>query len=81
MHLQYMEKKEMAAKAYLEQLRKSIDAGGEAQIKAYTRQLIENAGTARLILSADCSVQKDTPAEHLRWVAEASAEYMAEMQG
>ena len=55
--------------------------GGEAQIKAYTRQLIENAGTARLILSADCSVQKDTPAEHLRWVAEASAEYMAEMQG
>ena len=55
--------------------------GEEAQIKAYTRQLLENAGTSRLILSADCSVQKDTPAEHLRWVAEASQAYMDEMQG
>lgn len=55
--------------------------GEEAQIKAYTRQLLENAGTARLILSADCSVQKNTPAEHLRWVAEASQVYMDEMQG
>ena len=34
-----MEKKEMAAKAYLEQLRKSIDAGREAQIKTL-RELI-----------------------------------------
>ena len=55
--------------------------GGEAQIKAYTRQLLENAGTSRLILSADCSVQKDTPAAHRRWVAEASAAYMEAMQG
>ena len=55
--------------------------GEEAQIKAYTRQLIENAGMGRLILSADCSVQKDTPVEHLRWVAEASEAYMNEMQG
>lgn len=39
MHLQYMEKKEMAAKVYLEQLRKSIDAGREAQIKTL-RELI-----------------------------------------
>ena len=52
--------------------------GDEAQIKAYTRQLIESAGDRRLILSADCSVQGDTPAEHLRWVAEASAAYMQE---
>jgi len=55
--------------------------GGEAQVKAYTRQLLENAGTSRLILSADCSVQGDTPAEHLRWVAEASQAFMDEMRG
>ena len=54
--------------------------GDERQIKAYTRRLIENAGPERLILSADCSVQGDTPPEHLRWVAEASREYMAEKQ-
>ncbi len=46
--------------------------GNERQIKACTRRMIENAGAARLILSADCSVQGDTPAEHLRWVAEAA---------
>lgn len=55
--------------------------GNEAQIKAYTRRLIENAGERRLILSADCSVQGTTPAEHLRWVAEASEEYMREVNG
>ena len=55
--------------------------GNEAQIKAYTRQLLENAGTARLILSADCSVQGDTPVEHLRWVAEASEAFVADGRG
>ena len=48
--------------------------GSEKQIKAYTRELIAHAGRERLILSADCSVQGDTPPEHLRWVAEAAAE-------
>ena len=46
--------------------------GNEKQIKAGTRQMIENAGREKLILSADCSVQADTPASHLRWVAEAA---------
>ena len=55
--------------------------GGEAQIKAYTRALLENAGTQKLILSADCSVQTDTPVEHLRWVAEASQAFMEERKG
>lgn len=54
--------------------------GNEAQIKSYTRQLIENAGERRLILSADCSVQGDTPSEHLRWVAEASEEYLGKLK-
>lgn len=52
--------------------------GDEKQIKAYTRQLLENAGTGRLILSGDCSIQNDTPAEHLRWVSEESAAFMHE---
>ena len=50
--------------------------GNKKQIQAYTKRLIEGAGSSRLILSADCSVQADTPIEHLRWVAEASEEYI-----
>lgn len=49
--------------------------GNEAQIKAYTHRLLDAAGTQRLILSSDCSVQGDTPVEHLRWVKEACEEY------
>lgn len=51
--------------------------GNEKQIKAYTRRLLEGAGTRRLILSADCSVQGDTPVEHLRWVAEESEAFVS----
>lgn len=49
--------------------------GDEKIIKAYTRQLIENAGTEKLILSGDCSIQNDTPVEHLKWVSEACADF------
>lgn len=49
--------------------------GNEQQIKAYTHRLLDAAGTQRLILSSDCSVQGDTPVEHLRWVKEACEEY------
>jgi uroporphyrinogen decarboxylase len=48
--------------------------GSEEEIKAETKRLIESAGKDRLILCSDCSVQKDTPDEHLRWVAEAARE-------
>lgn len=49
--------------------------GTEAEIKAETKRQIALAGRkTSLILCADCSVQKDTPDSHLRWVAEASAE-------
>lgn len=51
--------------------------GNEQQIKACTHRLLDAAGTSRLILSADCSVQGDTPAEHLRWVREACETYAA----
>lgn len=49
--------------------------GSEQEIKAYTMDLIKRAGKQNLILSADCSVQMDTPQEHLRWVVEAAEEY------
>ena len=48
--------------------------GSEEEIKEYTKNLIRKAGKERLILSSDCSVQNDTPDEHLRWVLEASEE-------
>lgn len=49
--------------------------GGEQAVKACTKNLLEQAGTTGLILSADCSVQGDIPRERLRWVAEACEEY------
>ena len=48
--------------------------GSEEEIKAETKRLIKSAGKDRLILCSDCSVQKDTPDAHLRWVAEAARE-------
>lgn len=52
--------------------------GNEQQIKTYTHRLLDAAGTQRLILSSDCSVQGDTPVEHLRWVKEACEEYASQ---
>ncbi|MBQ8654721.1 MAG: hypothetical protein IJ507_07255 [Clostridia bacterium] len=49
--------------------------GNKKQIKEYTYRLLDGAGTQRLILGPDCSVQSATPPEHLRWVAEACEEY------
>ena len=49
--------------------------GNEQEIKSYTTDIIKRAGMQNLILSADCSVQMDTPDEHLRWVVEAAEEY------
>ena len=58
-----------------------LNWGGKKQIKGYTRRLLDNAGTRRLILGADCSILGGTTDEQLRWVAEASQEYMEELQG
>ena len=52
-----------------------LHTGNERQIKAYTCRLLEEAGYERLILGADCSVQTDTPVEHLRWVSEACSDF------
>ncbi|MBE5758836.1 MAG: hypothetical protein E7332_02235 [Clostridiales bacterium] len=48
--------------------------GNEKEIKDYTKEIIRSAGKEKLILCSDCSVQKDTPDEHLRWVVEAAEE-------
>lgn len=50
-------------------------AGTQEEIKAQTRRIIQEAGPQRLILSADCSVEPDIDPLHLRWVAEAAADY------
>lgn len=48
--------------------------GNEKEIKDHTKNIITSAGKDRLIICSDCSVQKDTPDEHLRWVVEAASE-------
>lgn len=49
--------------------------GTEKEIKDFTKNLIQETGDIGLIISADCSVQEDTPMEHMRWVVEAAEEY------
>ena len=49
--------------------------GTEAEIKAYTRELLFRAGTTGIILGADCTVPSDISYEHLEWVREAAKEF------
>lgn len=49
--------------------------GTEKEIKDFTKNLIRETGDIGFIISADCSVQEDTPIEHLSWVVEAAEEY------
>lgn len=52
--------------------------GSKYEIKSFTKDLIKQVGDAGLILSADCSIQEDTPDDHIRWVIEAAEEYARE---
>lgn len=52
--------------------------GDRESIKDETKRIIREAGDKGLILSADCSIEESTPAEHMRWVVEAAEEYAAE---
>ena len=54
---------------------KVIMTGSEHDIKQQTRHYIDEAGTTGFILGTDCSLQKETPSEHIRWVVEACEEY------
>ncbi len=55
-----------------------IETGTEEEIKAFTKQLIAETGEEGFIIGADCSVPQEIDHAHLRWVAEAAAEYAAE---
>lgn len=50
-------------------------SGTEEEIKDYTKGLIKDAGSSRLIISADCSVREDISDEAIKWVVEACEEY------
>lgn len=52
--------------------------GDEKSIKEFTKELIKDTGDTGFIISADCSIKKDTPDEHIRWVVEAAEEYARE---
>jgi uroporphyrinogen decarboxylase len=48
--------------------------GTEAEIKAETRRILDEAGRIGVVLGADCTVPRDIDLRHLRWVREAAAE-------
>ena len=52
--------------------------GSEQEIKAFTKELIRDTGEQGFIISGDCSIKKDTPDEHIRWVVEAAEEFAKE---
>lgn len=45
--------------------------GTKEAIQAEARQLVAEAGRKGVIIGADCTVPRDIPAEHIRWVQEA----------
>jgi uroporphyrinogen decarboxylase len=47
--------------------------GSKADIEAETARLLAEAGTAGTIIGADCTVPRDTPLDHLRWVRDAAS--------
>lgn len=51
-----------------------IYSGTEEAIKAETRRLLDEAGRIGVILGADCTIPRDTPVSHLKWVREAANE-------
>ena len=49
--------------------------GTKEEIQQNARDLIDEAGKKGVILGADCTVPRDTPYDHLRWVIEAARDY------
>ncbi len=50
--------------------------GSEDEIKAYTRQILEEAGTTGICLGADCTVAETIDPERIRWIGEAAADFV-----
>lgn len=51
--------------------------GTKEQIQAEAKKILSTAGTRGVILGADCTIPRDTPIEHLKWVREAAEEFGA----
>jgi uroporphyrinogen decarboxylase len=49
-----------------------IHTGSQEEIAAFTRKIIEEAGSTGVIIGADCTIPGDTPLEHLEWVRQAA---------
>jgi len=50
--------------------------GTKEEIQYEVHRLIDEAGTKGVIIGADCTVQRDTPVEHIRWAADAAHDYI-----
>jgi uroporphyrinogen decarboxylase len=55
--------------------------GSRAEIEAETGRLLKEAGTLGVVLGADCTVPRDIPRDHLKWVRDKAAAFCAEMTG
>ena len=51
--------------------------GTKEEIKEETKKLLDEAGTVGVIIGADCTIPRDTPIEHLKWVRETVEVYGA----
>lgn len=49
--------------------------GSKAEIQAETIYLLQEAGTTGVVLGADCTIPRDIPFDHLRWVRDAAAAF------
>lgn len=51
--------------------------GTKDEIQAETKKILQAAGTTGVIIGADCTIPRDTPIEHLKWVREAAEAFGA----
>jgi uroporphyrinogen decarboxylase len=49
--------------------------GSRAEIEAETERLLKEAGTLGVALGADCTVPRDIPRDHLKWVRDKAAAF------
>lgn len=50
--------------------------GNKSEIQQAVNQLLDESGTKGVILGADCTIQRDTPKEHIKWAEEAAHNYL-----
>ena len=52
-------------------------SGSKSDIEQYTQELLEDAGTAGVIIGADCTIPPDIDLKRLSWVRDKAAEFSA----